>query len=132
MSGTFAVTAGGVLTKSTTDDPLTDGIVYDVYVVAEDDAGDDTRAHKPGLAAVDNLQAAPTKVQVTTADGTAPLFSGNPCDSKKHEVCTSILHSEEYRHSKYPTMSDCAADKFILTVAVDEPGSKVHLSLIHI
>ena len=126
VSGTFAVTAGGVLTKSTTDDPLTDGIVYDVYVVAEDDAGDDTRAHKPGLAAVDNLQAAPTKVQVTTADGTAPLFSGNPCDSKKHEVCTSILHSEEYRHSKYPTMSDCAADKFTLTVAVDEPGSKVH------
>ena len=61
-----------------------------------------------------------------TADGTAPLFSGNPCDSKKHEVCTSILHSEEYRHSKYPTMSDCAADKFTLTVAVDEPGSKVH------
>ena len=120
------MTSAGVLTKATTDDPLTDGIVYDVYVIAEDDAADDARTHKPGLTASDNLQAAPTKVQVTTADGTAPLFSGNPCDSKKHEVCTSILHSETYQHSKYPLMTDCAADKFTLTVNVDEPGSTVY------
>ena len=126
VSGTFSVTSAGVLTKATTDDPLTDGIVYDVYVIAEDDAADDARTHKPGLTASDNLQAAPTKVQVTTADGTAPLFSGNPCDSKKHEVCTSILHSETYQHSKYPLMTDCAADKFTLTVNVDEPGSTVY------
>ena len=129
VSGTFAVTAGGVLTSPppTTLSPTASCTTCTWW--RRTACGDDTRAHKPGLTAVDNLQAAPTKVRVTTADGTAPAVLGQPVPTpKKHEVC--VDSPEDYRHSKYPTMSDCAADKFTLAVAVDEPEGKVHYMVV--
>jgi hypothetical protein len=55
-----------------------------VYVAVEDDAGEDGRPHKYGYD--NNLVAHKRAVQVTTADGTAPLFTGNPCNSSQAVV----------------------------------------------
>ncbi|WP_406659746.1 hypothetical protein V7O66_07790 [Methanolobus sp. ZRKC3] len=60
LKGTVALTADTEASKTITS--LTESTAYDIYVVAED--------------AVPNLMAAGVKVDVTTADATAPTFAG--------------------------------------------------------
>mmetsp|Transcript_18574 Transcript_18574/g.60540 ORF Transcript_18574/g.60540 Transcript_18574/m.60540 type:complete len:2545 (+) Transcript_18574:110-7744(+) len=102
---------------------LTDSTVYDVYIVAEDN----TEVEVGGLGqSGPNLQSAVTKLTTTTADGTAPLFSGNPCNSNQDTMCTSDLTSLDGDHSLYPRTLDTTASGFTLEVSVNEPGSKVY------
>ena len=124
-SGNFSVTDTTVATVTTTG-VMTDSTEYTVYVVAEDDASGETRVTRSGVTPGNNLS--PVQVTtITTADGTAVLFSGNLCADAS---CTSDLASLTYDHSAYPFMSDCAADSFKLTVKVNEPGSKVHYTVV--
>lgn len=118
VAGSFAVTDTTATTDTVT--AVLDSTSYTVYVVAKDSAGSETRVTRSGSTPSDNLS--PVHVAtVTTADGTAVLFTGNPCAT---DGCLSNLYNLD--HSKYPFMSDCAADEFTLTVAVAEASSKVH------
>lgn len=128
VRGTWRIPTANTPYSTTTTHVLTDSTLYNVYVAVEDDAGEDGRPHKYGYD--NNLIAHERAVQVTTADGTAPLFTGNPCNSSGDEVCPSALHSYAYEHSIFPQMSDCGSGKFTLKVNVDEAGSTVYYMVV--
>ena len=71
------------------------------------------------------LQSEPIELSVSTADGTAPLFSGNPCASVGNEVCTSDLTSYIGLHSIFPYSYDTSTTGLSLAVSVTEDSSKV-------
>ena len=122
VRGSFAVTAAATEASAVTTHALTDATTYNVYVAMADDAS----AHALRIAdATDNVSPV-VALQVTTSDGTAPLFSGNPCASQLDQECPSALHSLTYEHSRYPKLSNCAPDGFDVEVSVDEDGSVVH------
>ena len=121
VRGSFAVTAAATEASAVTTHALTDATTYNVYVAMADDASSDARIAD----ATDNVSPV-VALQVTTSDGTAPLFSGNPCASQLDQECPSALHSLTYEHSRYPKLSNCAPDGFDVEVSVDEDGSVVH------
>lgn len=125
VSGSFAVSAAATEASATTTHALTDATTYNVYVVMADDASSDARTANP----TDNVSPV-VALQVTTSDGTAPLFSGNPCASQLDEECPSALHSLTYEHSRFPKLSNCAPDGFDVEVSVDEDGSVVHYMVV--
>ncbi|WP_422089578.1 Ig-like domain-containing protein [Tenacibaculum ovolyticum] len=89
-----AVVNSGGFTNAFSVTGLTSETAYDVYVVAEDDAGSP------------NLQTSPTKVDVTTADVTAPRI-------------TSIVRQT-------PTASPTNADAVIFRITFDENVQNVN------
>lgn len=109
VAGSFDV-ADTSATTTTTTGAMTDGTTYDVYVVAEDAAADENRTlayvAAGGAAPADNLSPV-YKTSVTTADGTAPLFSAS-----------------------YPKLEACSASGFTLKVKVDKAGSTVHYTVV--
>ena len=129
VAGSFAVTDASETTATTTG-AMTDDTLYDVYVVAEDAAADENRTLKyvaaGGAAPADNLSPV-YKTTVTTSDGTAPLFSGNPCAGPG---CPSALHSLTYEHSAYPILESCSTSGFTLKVKVSEANSIVHYTVV--
>lgn len=128
VRGSWRVSAADTPYTITTTHALSDSTLYNVYVAVEDDAGDDGRPHKYKYD--NNLVGRERALQVTTADGSAPLFTGNPCNSSLDEVCPSALHSYAYEHSIFPQMSDCRVGEFTLTVNVNEDGSTVHYMVV--
>jgi hypothetical protein len=128
VRGTWRIPTAGAPYTTTTTHVLTDSTLYNVYVAVEDDAGEDGRPHKYGYD--NNLIAHERALEVTTADGTAPLFTGNPCNSSLDVVCPSALHSYAYEHSIFPHMSNCGSNKFTLTVNVNEAGSTVYYMVV--
>ena len=87
----FAVTAAATEASAVTTHALTDATTYNVYVAMADDAS----ATRDYLWLWKTVGAPVVALQVTTcADGTAPLFSGNPCASQLDQECPlSALHS---------------------------------------
>ena len=124
VKGSWAISSANADATTTTTADLDDVTDYNVYVAVEDDAGADARVLN--FTAVNNLNPNVTVANVTTADGTAPLFTGNPCESRLHEECSSQLRSESGRHSQYPRLHGCSNGGFDLRVSVDEAGSTVH------
>ena len=130
VAGSFDVASAASAASATTTGTMTDATLYDVYAVAEDAAADENRTlayvAAGGAAPADNLSPV-AKTTVTTADGTAPLFSGNPCGGLG---CPSALHSPTYEHSAYPVLEACSASGFTLKVKVSEAGSTVHYTVV--
>ena len=109
VAGSFDV-ANTSATTVTTTGAMMDSTSYDVYVVAEDTAGDESRALAYGFdgsaGPADNLSPV-SKTTVTTADGTAPLFAAG-----------------------YPVLEACSTSGFTLKVKVGEAGSTVHYMVV--
>jgi len=102
VCGSVAISAAATpATVTTTYSGLADNTLYDVYVTAEDTDG--------------NLVGTPTKLAITTADGSAPLFkSGYPFISKITATGSTAVTAElqvktdEPGYVKYVVIADNA------------------------
>ncbi|XRB12629.1 hypothetical protein RI054_04g24650 [Pseudoscourfieldia marina] len=112
VCGTWAVPTAGVVSTVTTTHTLTDMTLYDVYVACEDD--EPANWIHPGP----NLQPYPVKLQVTTADGSAPLWN--------------IAHPDTIGTTRYPYTSSVSATGFTLFVQLLEANSKVHYTVVKV